>query len=62
MGTEPQARWTQLHGVLQQASDAIITIDVQQRVVFFNRAAEQVFGVAAHEGQLFGWPNQALDS
>ena len=38
-----------LAGVLQQASDAIITIDVQQRVVFFNRAAEQVFGVAAHE-------------
>jgi len=48
-----ELRWqltlTRLQAVLEQASDAIITVDAAQRVQFFNRAAGTMFGVAAHE-------------
>jgi PAS domain S-box-containing protein len=36
-------------GILQTAADAIVSVDEQQRITFFNRAAEQVFGYSQSE-------------
>ena len=49
-------REAQLAGIIDSAMDAIITVDSEQRVVLFNRAAEQIFDCVAAD--VFG---QTLD-
>jgi len=41
------SREEQLGGIVETAMDAIVTVDSQQRIVVFNRAACQMFGVPA---------------
>lgn len=44
-----QTSEAKLSGILEVAPDAIITVDEAQKIVLFNRAAEQIFGYTAAE-------------
>jgi len=48
----------QLDSVVDSAMDAIISVNDEQRIVLFNRAAEQVFGLPRQEA--FGMPLDGL--
>jgi PAS domain S-box-containing protein len=38
-----------LNGIIQSATDAILTVDSEQRLILFNKAAEKMFGCSATE-------------
>lgn len=45
-GGETSVLRERLHGIVESAMDAVLTIDTSQRIVMFNRAAGAMFGVA----------------
>jgi hypothetical protein len=55
---ETQVSRGRLRAILDSAMDAIVTVDDEQRIVLFNRAAEQVFGLPRE--QALGTPLERL--
>jgi PAS domain S-box-containing protein len=53
-----QASEARFAGILEIAEDAVITVDAERRIMFFNRSAEKIFGYAAHE--VMGRPQDLL--
>jgi PAS domain S-box-containing protein len=45
-------------GILSISSDAVVSVDEGQRIVYFNQGAEQIFGYAA--GEVLGQPLELL--
>ncbi|MBW2122582.1 MAG: PAS domain S-box protein, partial [Deltaproteobacteria bacterium] len=41
-----------LHGAVENTNEAFITIDQDHKVIFFNRAAERIFGYS--RGEMIG--------
>jgi PAS domain S-box-containing protein len=54
---ERQASQARFAGIVENANDAIISVDVHQHITLFNRGAEKLFGYTASEilGQPLDW-------
>jgi PAS domain S-box-containing protein len=50
LGTDPGNAAALLAGLLDSAMDAIVTVDEEQKIVLYNRAAEKIFG----------WPREQI--
>jgi PAS domain S-box-containing protein len=49
LASERKDAGDRLHGIIQSAMDAVITVDEEQKIVLFNAAAERIFRCAAAE-------------
>lgn len=46
---DEEHRWSVLQGAVENTNEAFVTIDSRHRVVFFNKAAERIFGYCREE-------------
>jgi PAS domain S-box-containing protein len=58
LNRELQISEARFAGILDKANDAIISVDVNQRITLFNRAAERIFGYTADDA--LGQPLELL--
>lgn len=56
--TERREAEARFRNVLEIAAEGIISVDEAQRILVFNRGAEQIFGYQAEEG----WVNPSISS